>query len=220
MLVVGDSLADGFGQLLQQQAIRRDLNIVVTNRGRTSSGLARSDFYNWPQSYGAFAAQVRPDIVVAHFGANDMQGVVLPGSRTGYGTPAWEEAYRGQMREILQIAHETGGVFYWIGPGADARPNLHRHLTKLNSWIAEEATRAGATYFPIRPFTSPPDGRFVRAFPVNGQSLVLRTSDGSHFTGRGYQLVADRLLDDLVRAYPQLAPNAGGTQLVALAKLQ
>lgn len=220
MLVIGDSLADGFGQLLRQQAAARDLNIEVSNRGRTSSGLARSDFYDWPASYRSFATQLKPDIVVAHFGANDMQGVITPGGRTAYGTEAWEEAYRDQIRGILQIAHDTGGVLYWIGPGADARTNLHRHLTTLNDWIAEETKRAGAVYFPIRPFTSPPDGSFARTVNVAGTPMALRTADGSHFTGRGYQLVADRILDDLVRAYPQLSKTEEPTQLLAAARLQ
>ncbi|WP_297773486.1 DUF459 domain-containing protein [uncultured Roseovarius sp.] len=206
MLMIGDSLADGFGMLLVRRAAARGLPATVTNRGRVSTGLSRADFYDWPARFAAMADQLDPDVVVAHFGANDMQGVIAPEGRTPYGSEDWEAAYRAQIRKILKVAAERDIVLYWIGPGPDGNRGLNAHLARINPWIAEEAERAGAVYFPITPFTAPPDGRFARTVNVGGRAMAMRTSDGSHFTIGGYELVADRILDALTDRFEQLRP--------------
>jgi hypothetical protein len=78
ILVIGDSLSQGFGALMQDQAAARGLPVTVTNRGRPSTGLARADFYNWPANFENMATAMQPDILVAHFGANDMQTIQAP----------------------------------------------------------------------------------------------------------------------------------------------
>lgn len=224
LLVIGDSLADGFGMLLVQRAPERGLALEVTNRGRVSTGLARADFYDWPARFAQMADAMDPDIVVAHFGANDMQGVIAPEGRTAYGTPGWEEAYRAQIRKILAIAAERGIVLYWLGPGPDGNTRLNAHLARINPWIEDEARRAGAVYFPVTPFTTPPDGRFARTVAVAGRPMAMRTADGSHFTMAGYRLVADRLYDTVVARFPMLDPTRGtgedAVSRLALAVLQ
>lgn len=222
LLMIGDSLADGFGMLLSRRGTARGLPVAVTNRGRVSSGLSRGDFYDWPARFAAMADRLEPDIVVAHFGANDMQGVIAPEGRTAYGSDDWESAYRAQIRKILAVAADHGIVLYWIGPGPDGNRGLNAHLARINPWIAAESRRAGAVYFPITPFTAPPDGSFARTVTVAGRPMSMRTADGSHFTIGGYQLVADRVLDALTERFPQLRPptyasddSRGVTRIVA-----
>jgi len=222
LLMIGDSLADGFGMLLVRRASERGLAIDVTNRGRVSTGLARADFYDWPARFAQMADAMDPDIVVAHFGANDMQGVIAPEGRTPYGTAAWEDAYRAQIRKILTIAAERDIVLYWLGPGPDGNAALNAHLARINPWIEDEARRAGASYVAITPFTTPPDGRFARTVNVNGRPMAMRTADGSHFTMGGYRLVADRVYDLLIERFPVLDPagETGPVSRLALAVLQ
>lgn len=223
MLVIGDSLAQGFGMLLAERAPARGLPVAVTNRGRPSTGLSRADYYDWPANFEAMVVEMAPDIVVVHMGANDMQSVLAPEGRTGYGTEGWEEAYRVQVRKVLAVAARHDIVLYWIGPGPDGNRNLGVHLARINPWFEEEAGAAGAVYFPLD-FTTPPDGSFARNVEVEGQMVAMRTADGSHFTGAGYRLVADRLLDAMVARFPELEPApvpvtvaaSAGTGLMAL----
>ena len=207
LLMIGDSLGQGFGTLLETQAPARGLPIRVVNRGRVSTGLARGDYYNWPAQFAAMAETYKPDIVVAHFGANDMQTVISDTGRTAYGSPEWEEAYRGQIRQILAVAARSGAVVYWIGPGPDRGARLNAHLARLNPWFREETERAGGIYFPLD-WTAAPDGSFARSVAIGGRTVAMRTGDGSHFTGQGYRIVADAILDDLVRRFPVLGPAA------------
>ncbi len=206
MLVIGDSLSEGFGTLLASRAPARDLAIDVTNAGRNSTGLARIDYYDWPANFATLAAQVRPDIVVAHFGANDMQAIIEPQRRTPLNDAAYDAVYTEQIHAILETAAAQGAVVYLLGPATDSLPNLNAHLARLNPLFAAAAAASGAVYFPLRPFTSGPGGAFAQSVAVNGTVRRIRTGDGSHFNGFGYTLVADAILDDMIARFPELAP--------------
>ena len=204
ILVIGDSLAQGFGIYLDRRVKERKLAAVVINRGRTSTGLARSDFYDWPANLAAQLAELRPDIVVVHFGSNDNQSIVLPGGNVRQGSAGWPEAYRAQTQRILDIAAAQPTMVYWIGPAPDRRVSLNAHLTRINPIFQAEALASSARYFPLSIFAAGPDGAFVRDVPVNGRMTTIRSGDGSHFTGTGYYLVADRLLQDMAPLMPSM----------------
>jgi hypothetical protein len=221
ILVIGDSLSQGFGALMQDQAAARGLPVTVTNRGRPSTGLARADFYNWPANFENMATAMQPDILVAHFGANDMQTIQAPEGRAGFGTPQWDDSYRVQIRKILELAARDGIIVYLIGPGPDGNRNLNAHLGRINPLFEEEAERAGAVYFPVTPFTTPPSGAFARHVVIDGRNVAMRTADGSHFTWTGYRLVADRIFDAMIAQHSQLGnPKPDGGGLLAVATVQ
>ena len=43
-----------------------------------ASGLTRPDYYDWPAALAADLEATDPEVVVAVFGVNDAQGIVLP----------------------------------------------------------------------------------------------------------------------------------------------
>ncbi len=215
ILVIGDSLAQGFGIFLDRRVKERKLAAVVTNKGRTSTGLSRSDFYDWPANFQAMAPALRPDVIVVHFGANDNQSIVTPGGSIRQGAESWEPTYRDQVRRILDTAAANKAVVYWVGPAPDRGPNLNRHMTRINPIFAAEAQATQAVYFPLGPFTAGPNGEFVRNAPVNGRVTTIRSGDGSHFTGVGYYLVADKLLADMQPRMPSMF-NAPRVELAGI----
>ncbi|MFE3836570.1 DUF459 domain-containing protein [Pseudogemmobacter sonorensis] len=216
LMVIGDSLSQGFADALRARAAERGLALRVTNRGRVSTGLARVDYYDWPTNFVTLAAAEKPDIVVGHFGANDMQGVTRPGNRASYGSEGWAAAYRAEARRILATAAENGAVMMWLGPAPDGNAALGRHMKMIPPLFQAEAEAAGALYLPLAAFTSGPEGQYVTAVELGGQMTTIRTGDGSHFNGTGYRLVADRILDALVSRYPDLQPAKADTLAAAL----
>ncbi|MEO1797107.1 MAG: DUF459 domain-containing protein [Pseudomonadota bacterium] len=204
ILVIGDSLGFGVGIFLRTQVEERGLNAVVANRARSSTGLSRKDYYDWPAAFRSMASADRPDIVVAHFGANDMQSVIRPDERITFGTEAWDVAYVEEIRNILTVADEADAALYWLGPGPDRNTNLNNHLTHVNPLYKAEAEASGAVYLPIAEFTATDDGRYQRQADVGGRIISIRTNDGSHFTGEGYKLVVDRLLDQMETRIPSM----------------
>lgn len=207
ILVIGDSLGQGFGMFLDQRVKQRGLSAVVTNRGKVSSGLARGDYYNWPANFKAQATSSKPDIVVAHFGANDMQSIIKPTGNVRYGAQDWSEAYGAQVTEILKIAAEAGAVVYWLGPAPDSHRNLNNHLTMINPVFKQVVEASRGVYIPLTEIASGPNGQFVKTITVDGRAMRIRTADGSHFTGAGYALMMDRLLDRMGKDIPTLSPE-------------
>lgn len=213
IMVIGDSLSQGFADALQQRSRERGIEAEVLNRGRVSTGLARSDFFDWPAGFATLAAAEKPDFVVVHFGSNDMQGVVRTENRASYGSEDWPAAYRTEVRRILSVAAQEGIVLVWLGPAPDGNSGLGRHMTLINPLFEVEANAAGAIYLPLGPITSGEDGGFAKSVEIDGRDVTIRTGDGSHFNVTGYRLVADHILDDLDRRF-RLVP--GPDQLVAL----
>lgn len=199
VMVIGDSLADGFGIFMKQMVASRGLPVSVTNRGKTSTGLARTDFYNWPANFAPMASSGQPDIVVAHFGANDNQPIRLPGGGSvPYDTPEWDAAYRAEARKILDVAAANDAVVYWLGPAPDRDAHRNALLTKANRLFRAEAQAAGAHFISIPAFAAGPNGEFVTV--ANG--TTIRAGDGSHFTVAGYNMVVDRILTAIQRDNP------------------
>ncbi|WP_172298733.1 DUF459 domain-containing protein [Pseudoruegeria sp. HB172150] len=198
ILIIGDSLADGFGIFMIQRVKDRGLVANVTNRGKTSTGLSRVDFYDWPSNFAGQAASIRPDIVIAHFGANDDQPIRLPSGTVPYDTPEWEAAYRAQADKILAVAGQYGAATYLLGPAPDRDPHRNAALTKANSIFRASAAANGANFISLPSFTAGPGGEFSTV--VNGETI--RAGDGSHFTVNGYYKVVDRILTEIERDNP------------------
>ena len=214
IMVIGDSLSQGFADAMIQRSTERGMPVVVQNRGRVSTGLARSDFHDWPADFATLAASEQPDIVVAHFGANDMQGVMRRENRASYDSDDWPKAYRTEIRRILSTAAQQRIVVVWLGPAPDGNTGLGRHMTVINPLFEAEARDAGAIFLPLGRLTGGTDGGFVRAITLDGREVTIRTSDGSHFNMMGYKLVADHILDALQARFPDLQP--GGDELAVL----
>ena len=204
ILVIGDSLAQGFGIFLDRRVKARDLAAVVVNKGRTSTGLARSDFYDWPQAFSVLAPEIRPDVVVAHFGSNDNQSIISTSGRVRQGADGWDDAYRAQVRRILDVAAEHGAVLYLLGPAPDRNASLNGNMNRINPIFDQEADTAQAIYLPLASFAAGSNGEFVRNAVVNGKTVTIRSGDGSHFTGAGYYFVVDRLLADMETRMPDM----------------
>lgn len=204
ILVIGDSLAQGFGIFLDKRVEERDLVARVTNRGRTSTGLSRSDFYDWPAEFARQAPEVRPDVVVVHFGSNDNQSVVTPNGNIRKGTEGWETAYGDQVRRILEIAVKQQAVVYWLGPAPDRGSSLNQHMNQINPIIEAENRAVQGIYIPLSPLVAGPNGEFAKTTVINGRSVTIRSGDGSHFTGEGYYYVADQLLADMEQRMPSM----------------
>lgn len=209
IMVIGDSLSQGFADALRQRVAERGINAVVANRGRVSTGLARADFYDWPAAFAGLVATEKPDIVVAHFGANDMQTITRPENRAGYGSAGWDDAYRAEADRILATAAESRTVLMWLGPAPDGHDGLGRHMAHIAPIFRDAAAARGAIFLPLAAFTAGPQGEYVTAVPVGGKTVTIRTGDRSHFNMTGYRLVADHIIDDLVRRFPDLAPAPG-----------
>ena len=70
VLFAGDSIMEELGPALAQMLAGKK-NLKLVQAGRSSTGLCRPDFYDWPKAMRALMRSEHPRTVVICIGAND-----------------------------------------------------------------------------------------------------------------------------------------------------
>ncbi len=178
---------------------------------RNSSGLARPDFVDWPNTIAAVATtEPSPEVFVFMIGGNDNQPMIDPASRQALATlsPEWQAEYRIRVRSIMDLAHLNGAELVWIGlppPRSGVRLELN---PTINSILAEEAaTRDWVEYLDIGPLLSDENGAYAErlAGPDGGEPIRVRAADGVHITSRASAWIADLVWQRLAEQWSLLA---------------
>ena len=116
VVVAGDSTAKSLGDALIG-ATGDTPELSITNEGKVSTGLARSDYFNWGAGWPRSSRSTDPEVVVFMVGANDGQSI-LEGDGTvvaQFDTPEWTEAYRRRVAGIMDLAEGDGRRMVWVG---------------------------------------------------------------------------------------------------------
>ena len=94
VVVVGDSLASGFGVYLER--VMKPSLVRVSRQGRISTGLARPDYFDWPVALSEIVDNFRPDLIVVMLGENDNQALrdAAGHEETPVGTFDWPQRLR------------------------------------------------------------------------------------------------------------------------------
>jgi uncharacterized protein len=199
VFIVGDSDAGTFGPYLQQ--LLDGTRIVETSLDyKVSSGLARPDFFNWPEELDRKLPEVDPDIVVVTFGGNDSQGLSLPQPELEFivGDPVaneaeWTEEYQRRAGAVMDQLLENDREVIWVGIPNDDNADVTARLA-----IQDRAVRAAAAERPEIVFIdtwkrfSGRDGNWAEFVvdPRDGVGKDVRASDGFHLNTTGAEILA------------------------------
>jgi hypothetical protein len=201
IVVVGDSLAMGLSTALGRVF---DPSLVqFVDQARLSTGLARSDYFNWIKGMQQITDRFRPDVIVVLIGVNDDQSIILPGGGiVPEGSEDWTEVYENRVDNFLAAATDAGGRVVWVGlpPLAD---ELHNSLAQgLN-----ESFDVGVGDYPSAYFFDTYE-RFSRngeyapfGRDANSNVAQLRGGDGVHFTTTGYDTLAREVASVMVKKW-------------------
>lgn len=204
VLVAGDSTAKSLGDALIQSATDTP-QIEITNTGKVSTGLARSDYFNWGARMQQLVTEDDPEVTVFMVGANDGQSI-LDGDGTvvaQFGTPEWETAYRTRVAGIMDLNHGGARRVVWVGEPNVGTGNVQQAI-ELGNRIAEEeaATRPWVTYFDLAAIVAGPDGGFAEYLTLpDGSSVRCYAGDGVHLSVQCLDLVIDELLPTITGLY-------------------
>jgi len=205
ILILGDSLAaTGFGVIL---AKRLDAHPMVTayRKGKSASGLARPDFFDW-MAEGRRQVDLRePDVVVVIMGGNDGQDLTTTngkGRRVRWDSEEWPEAYGARMTEFLQAVSAPGRKVVWLGLPKMGMNSLERKLVKIREIQSAQLANMGAAglYLETTPHLVDENDELLRLARVRGKNLTIREDDGIHFTMSGSQYLADRIYPEILKA--------------------
>lgn len=198
VLTVGDSLgidlALGMTRLLESRDGFRS-----TYDARISTGLARSDYFNWIPQIQHDVRLARPDVVVVLFGANDNQPFWTGTGFLPYGRPGWKPAYRGRVAQVMDLIREQNIPVVWVGlpPMRAERPLEAARF--LNTVYASAASRRGGVTFvdPWNLFLSA-KGKYSAYLPdASGRQQLVRQPDGIHLTPAGYDRLASYVFQQM-----------------------
>jgi len=200
--VAGDSLAQVPGDALERIGGAID---VVGVESRLSTGLARTDLYNWFTRIQQAPRQLHPDVVVFSFGADDAHDY-MGGAHVGpFGSPSWIAEYRRRIDGVTRELNAEGIRVVWLGLPIPDGPGFRKSFPVVNA-ILEGVARAHAkdsTYVDTWHRLDDFHGRYAEYLRVHGKLTQVRASDGVHYTQAGGDLVAAEVVAQL-RAWYRL----------------
>ncbi len=196
---VGDSMADGVWGGVQRRISKNPClkQTLRTGRfGEIGTGLARADKFNWPAKVKTILTDFKPNLFVVSFGLNDRNPVVdISGkNRVDLTAPNWTAAYKDQVSAFLQSAASTHASILWLGIPVLRDDASNKDALEKNIIFKEainEMKQERVTY--VAPWTLSTSGEetFQPYYTdASGSRVQLRASDGIHFTGAGYDLIA------------------------------
>lgn len=197
--LVGDSDAGAIGPYLSKLVDGTGVAETAINY-KVSSGLARPDFYNWPDALERALPEVDPDIVVATFGGNDSQGLSAFQDELEFviGDPLdneaeWSAEYTKRAGDIMDMLLAGDRTVIWVGIPNDDNPDVTAKLA-----IQDRAAKAAAAARPDVIFIdtwarfSGRDGNWAEFVidPRDGQGKDVRADDGFHLNTNGAEILA------------------------------
>jgi uncharacterized protein len=201
VFVLGDSTAFSLGWGVKKAGEPTGL-VTARIDARTSTGLTRRDYFDWPFYILAIMA-TPPEVAVVSFGANDSQPLQLEdGSYLAYAGPGWREEYARRVDSVMRQLTEGGVRVYWVGQPIARDPAYSERMALLNSVYAEVvAAYPGATYVDAWHWLSDDAGAYTDTLPDGaGAPVQVRTDDGIHLNTAGGDylggVVVNRVLAD------------------------
>ena len=207
VLVVGaSSIQFAIGTELEHRVPTYE-GVKVKRFGQLATGLARPDFMNWPEKLETLAKAFKPDLVIANYGGNDAQGIIVDGDKVPYGsTPEWEAAYRAKVTELVDISEAHGATLVLLGMPNMRSGEFAAKMRHLNVLQAQAVEAGGGLFVPTYAMASTPDGAYRKTIEHLGKRGLMRTSDGVHYTKLGAAFVVEQVMQAVERRY-RLVPE-------------
>ena len=208
LLSIGDSIGEDLGFGLGD-VFSTDPAVRVVQEGLEDTGLARTDYYNWPATLAVDLHRYRPKIVVVMLGANDAQALYVSGTTyLPFGTPsaepAWWRVYTARVALVMQEATDAGAHVMWVGlppmgPGSTVPSWFPQQLNRV--FYAQALSHPGVAYFSAAKVLSNNKGGFTEYMNIGGSELAVRSADGVHLLNAGYDLLAGDLVRPMERSW-------------------
>lgn len=197
IVVIGDSLADGLWGGLYR-TFEEDATLEFINRAKPSSGLARTENYDWNAELDKLFKDETYQVAVVMFGANDAHGIRKGKESFKIGTDGWREAYGERVEAIIKKLRAKNIATYWVGLPIMRSPTQSADAEAMNDVYREKSFINGAKFVDTWTGFTDETGRFSAYGPdITGQSRRLRADDGLHLTMRGNQKLAHFVETDL-----------------------
>ncbi|MBI4932618.1 MAG: DUF459 domain-containing protein [Actinobacteria bacterium] len=201
VLILGDSDAGAFGPYLK--TLLDQTGIASTElEYKTSSGLARPDFFDWPAFMREIVPQANPDIVVVTFGGNDAQGLrnldlswaVGHNPGEGQDDTDWKAEYGARVGAAMDYLTEGTRTLVWVGVPNASDPALTARLAVQDEVVRAEAAKRTDKVVFVDTWArfSGRNGGWAEYVidPRDGEGKDVRADDGFHLNVNGAEILA------------------------------
>ncbi|MBX7080090.1 MAG: DUF459 domain-containing protein [Nannocystaceae bacterium] len=204
VLILGDSLAaTGFGALLERK-LDAHPEIECFRKGKSASGLARPDFFDWPAEAKKQVEARSPDLVVVIMGGNDGQDMT-PAKKKGKRVPwadeeAWKTDYRARVDAFLADIDDDTRKVVWLGLPTMGLRSLETKLEVIRAIQKDAVVARGETYVDTAPMVTDDSGELLANAKVGSsrKPQPIRAEDRIHFTMAGSEYFADRVYPEVL----------------------
>jgi uncharacterized protein len=203
ILVAGDSMiAGGFGLFLARD-LQKQHGYPVLRRGKTSSGLARPDFFDWMKEAERLVSEFSPDASVVMFGGNDVQGLYMgKGEWIRWPDAEWSTEYARRVAAFSDILAPSGQTIFWVGMPVMRPPKFHARVQRVNKiFRGEMAIRKNAWFIDAWPVLADENGEYADRIELDpgeegkpGKKVRVRAGDGIHLSPAGAEHLKDHVL--------------------------
>ena len=187
--VGGDSITQTFGTSFQR--ITQSTGIFTpTLDFRVSTGLARPDYFNWPEHLVKNVLPANPAILVIMFGANDGQNMVDAQNKVleRFSEP-WLAEYRRRVAATMDLLKSPTNdrITIWCGPPPMGPGTKTKGMDELSYiYWTEAQSRPWIQYFDTWPFFTDSNFQFVANLPnADGVVRGMRQKDNVHLSTVG-----------------------------------
>jgi hypothetical protein len=212
ILLLGDSMiAGGFGLFLGQ-SLERDHGFAVHRHGKSSTGLARPDFYDWMEQARELVAEHPHDVAIVMFGGNDVQGLYMGRGEDRkrewirWPEDGWSQEYARRVDEFTDILQPSGQQVFWIGLPIMRPEKFRARCHKVNIiYRAEMAIRPNALFIDTWRVLADENGEYADKIVLDPSAearkpkkVRVRAGDGIHLSPAGAHYLEAYVLGRLV----------------------
>ncbi len=194
MLLGGSQIAGGLGLYLGNRL--EDLGYSVHRKAKSSSGLARPDFFDWPGEAARQYEEFRPHATVCLFGGNDGQGLHM-GKKADpkwirWHEDGWTEEYGRRVDAFADAVSPEGELVAWLGMPMVRPTKLRSRVQHMNEiFEAKMATHDNRHYIETWSALADAKGGYTDHLMIDGKRTLIRGGDGVHLTVKGAHHLAD-----------------------------
>ena len=210
VLVTGDNI----GVLTATGLV--SVGVGALNEGRISTGIVRTDFFDWP-AHLADRVPTLPAGVPVVFAAGSNDGQMFLGTQDPVGSAAWVTEYTNRVLKVVDLVVGAGHPLIWIAPPSADDPALEAALDAVRGATeAALAGKAGVVYVDAQQILAGPDGGYTDTLTdPSGNPIVVRSADDNRITPAGQDLITQRVLLALeAQGFPVMNVDAFGTYTV------
>lgn len=192
--VFGDSFGVGVWEALDHQ-LPREAGFDVLRFAKEATGFTQYYRLNLEDRAREQLAADPVDVAVICFGANDAVPFYNAGHELPLMSDGWKKVVGERIDRFVAVARSTGATVYWLGLPAMRDPQLDGAISAMNAFYAEHMQRLNVPFLETRSQSVDEQGRYAAYLPdaKTGARKLMRTNDGLHMIGIGYQRITARL---------------------------